>query len=283
MAYADVPRALSYPFAGLGKYGFVPACALYLAIELVLSAFLPAERGVAPPVASDPAVIILVYSLCYLPGSTVVLALLGPLLAALLAWVAGLLGRIAADSASGGRYLPDWPGVGALREESIPSFLRIAAAAALYLVPAGIAFAQDARGPFIIACVLGLALFPMAVLAAFMQQNLLAANPVTVVRAIARVPLDYGLMIGVLFVLFMGMWYCTLCLHAIPFLGRALSILASLFYAVVAMRIIGVFYACCGDRLQWFRPRDGADEQDEVLLGIPDDDLLLPGDELRLP
>ena len=115
--------------------------------------------------------------------------------------------------------------------------------------------------------VLGSLYFPMAFLAVAMQDSVAAANPLVVIPAILKVPLEYFvtaiLVTGVFALRFAGdaataamssvsMTTRSMSTLFIAFGVRALWAFASIYLLVVCMRILGLLYVTKKDKIGWF-------------------------------
>lgn len=107
--------------------------------------------------------------------------------------------------------------------------------------------------------ILGASFAQMALVAALLHESLLAANPVTVTRSIARIGWDYVgpcLVTGLAFVADVVAWTLVL-LHSpslfIGVLGLWACWVLTLYLAMVVFRSLGTVYYKHADRLGWFR------------------------------
>jgi hypothetical protein len=179
------------------------------------------------------------------------------------------LGQVLVESALGEDDHPRWPEWDRFR--IIEGLGRLVWAALIGLaVGAGpIVLYREYCGPidpvdlFVLA---GLALVAvgyaqMAMVAALVHQSLLAANPITVVRAIVRLGRAYLLpcaVSGVVLMLVGALWFSVL--FRSPSIGlAALGLWAfwvlSLYGAMVALRVLGLTYYRHAERLGWFDNR----------------------------
>lgn len=175
-----------------------------------------------------------------------------------LIYLCGFLVKVVSSSASGKDALPDWPDISQLGDEVVRPCLFWVGTSIFCFAPA-FAYLYFARPPdadsdliYWLLFVLGSAYFPMALLAVILFENPLALNPITVVRAIARVPLEYVTALGILLVLSLMNWLFELLLVQVPVAGFALQALTSLYLAVIEMRVLGLIYWCNRERLSWF-------------------------------
>ena len=102
----------------------------------------------------------------------------------------------------------------------------------------------------------------MALLASILFEDLLAANPITVVRAIMTVGLDYArpcLVAGVVIVVVSTLFASAFEVEnpALAAFLFWLSWVAAVYLAMVMLRVLGLFYAGHARALGWFRDRTG--------------------------
>jgi hypothetical protein len=159
--------------------------------------------------------------------------------------------RVVSSSADGDRELPDWPEFHNMTDDIIAPFGR---AAVVIGVSAGPALAALAYGrpdfAVIFGCV-GLLYGPMAWMAVSLHESILAANPVTVVGSITRVPLQYV----VASVVFMVVTFGTMLLQealAATVVGTIGSYIVGLYGMLVAMRVLGLLYYHNEETFDWF-------------------------------
>ncbi len=175
------------------------------------------------------------------------------------------------STASGDEEMPGWPPFDGL----YGCFFRLAGAA---LVSFGAAFAlylvaffnqeSSAGSTFMIpALILGCLYFPMALLAVAMKDTPLAANPLVVLPAIFKVPVEYILAVVVLAAvmglrasgapLIHSIFPRELMTHSMPklfaYLGaRAIWGFANVYLLAVNVRILGLLYLTKKQKLGWF-------------------------------
>jgi len=174
------------------------------------------------------------------------------------------------STAAGDEEMPGWPPFDGLAG----CFFQLAGAVvfafgiaiALYCV--AVFGEQPAAGIYIIpALVLGCLYFPMALLAVAMKDSPLAANPLVVVPAIFKVPLEYLVTVVVLAMvmgiralgepLISSVFPRGLTTHSMPklfaYLGaEAFWKLAAVYLLAVNMRILGLLYLTKKQKLGWF-------------------------------
>jgi hypothetical protein len=98
---------------------------------------------------------------------------------------------------------------------------------------------------------LGFLYFPMGMLAVAMFDNAAALNPLLVVPSIVRVFPQY-LIACTIFALTYILSFIGNPLDFLPFLGPLLSVVLSLYFLMVEMRILGIIYHANQERLGWF-------------------------------
>ena len=113
--------------------------------------------------------------------------------------------------------------------------------------------------PFAILAIVGVSFAQLALVASLLHESLLAANPVTVVRSIARMGGSYlapSVVSGLIFVADVTAWVLVL-LHSpslgIGLLGLWVCWVFTLYGAMVVFRTLGTVYYRHADRLGWFR------------------------------
>jgi len=115
--------------------------------------------------------------------------------------------------------------------------------------------------------ILGGVYFPMAFLAVAMKDSVMSANPLVVVPAIMKVPLQYSITVVLLLAVFgvkqigtilsssAGHQIMTTKDMSVLFMAlgiKALLGLISVYLLTVTMRILGLFYNSSKDKLGWF-------------------------------
>ena len=151
-----------------------------------------------------------------------------------------------------GRWI--WAGVMGLAVGGFPALA--------YWVRCGDVDALDAF-LFLDLAVLGIAYAQMALVAALLHETMLAANPVTVIRSIARIGWDYlapCLLTALGLGLNLAAWRAVL-LHSpsvgLGVLGLWACWVLTLYQAMVWFRILGTTYGKHEDNLGWFRTAKG--------------------------
>ena len=103
---------------------------------------------------------------------------------------------------------------------------------------------------------LGAGYFPMAVLAVAMSDSVLAVNPLVVVPAILKVPLEYLVVLMVAGTAVAARLAGTLVLPAIlpvMVVPGLIGTFLALYLATVLMRLLGLMYCANRDKLGWFK------------------------------
>lgn len=178
-----------------------------------------------------------------------------------IAYLFGALQGIVQSSAQGVDTMPPWPGTEAWTEEIAGPFLRwVATLAACFGPGAAVCFwgwkTSDTLvlGAGVGLGLLGLVVYPMAVLTVSMADSITGLHPVLVIRSIAASPGRYLAMVALITLLIgvqVGASYWAEKLP-VPFVGDAWHAFNGLYFAVVQARLLGVFYHANRDRLGWF-------------------------------
>ena len=236
----ELRGAFAYPFNGDGKVVLVAGTMIFLILDVV-SRF-----------SSIFAIVIGVFMLGFLICH---------------------LERILAGSAEGENEVPDLPDISNLDDLSSP-MLQFLAPFALCFGPsilleilAGVEVIDAARSPWFGYALLGTNLlgcvvFPMAFLAVTVFNSLGALNPLLIVPAILKIPLEY---LFVVILLACGVGLLTVVLMAgvfgssllsrfipIPFLPTIIASFAMIYFLSVDMRILGILYWTRKEKLGWF-------------------------------
>lgn len=106
------------------------------------------------------------------------------------------------------------------------------------------------------AMVLGCLYFPMAFLALSMLDTITAINPMIVVPAIFKVPLQYLVACAILGIVFTVRWLGNAFLPMlipIPIVPTLISSFIGLYFLTVECRILGLFYLTNRQRLGWYK------------------------------
>jgi glucan phosphoethanolaminetransferase (alkaline phosphatase superfamily) len=106
------------------------------------------------------------------------------------------------------------------------------------------------------AIVFGCAYFPMAFMAVAMFDSIGAVNPLLIIPAILKIPLEYLFTVALLAVILLVRWLCKTFLPGIlpvPLLPSVLSSFLGLYFLTVEVRILGLLYWTKRRELGWFR------------------------------
>ena len=167
--------------------------------------------------------------------------------------------KIINSSGLGDAQLPNWPEVTNFLEDILTPLFQMLGVAAFCLGPGLLALFASGANPVGRPMSYGLLgagflYLPMAILAVSMHDSLTALNPIAVVTSIARVPLDYLLLCGVLLALVAIAFALELVLGKIPvpLLPGILTHFASLYCLTVAWRSVGLLHFANQRRLGWF-------------------------------
>ncbi len=173
----------------------------------------------------------------------------------------GALQGIVQSSAQGIDTMPPWPGTEDWTEEIAGPFLRWVVTLATCFGPgAAVCFWGWKNTDTLVLWagvglgLLGLVVYPMAVLAVSMADSIAGLHPFLVIRSIAASPGRY-LAVVALITLLIGVQVGTSCWAEklpVPFVGDAWHAFNGLYFAVVQARLLGVFYHANRERLGWF-------------------------------
>ena len=171
------------------------------------------------------------------------------------------------STAGGEDELPDWPDLSSMWDDVIRPVLLVAAAIVASFAPLIIyhriitghwlAYLDDEpmgyeKFAFV---VWGLLYLPMSLLAIAMYDSVVALNPVTIIGAIAKIPLRYLLACLFFFLVYFANIFAGIFLMVIPILGMVVQIFFSLYMMMVAMRILGLIYYANSKKLGWFEDK----------------------------
>ena len=168
---------------------------------------------------------------------------------------------IVRTSGSGDKKMPDWPDFTDIGAEILPPIMQFVVTLLACFLPAiamGVAYYfEQWFNPvfFAVAVILGCAVFPMAFLAVTMFDNIGALNPLLIVPALFRVPLEYLVTLVALAIIVVteGLGQRLLeWILPIPIVPVVLSSLLSLYMLTVEMRILGLLHWCKREQLGWF-------------------------------
>jgi len=231
-----LPRAFGYPFQGNGPILLVAGTVFLLFVRLVASA-----AGGAVLVGGAALLIITVFAGGY---------------------TFSYCKRIIEATASGEDAPPDWPDFNDLFEDALQPFLQLLALLAMVFGPAILVSFVSLPSLWMTGLLellflgLGVVLAPMALLALTMYDRVLALNPALLVPSILRCPVHYfataGLFLGALGA-YAGVDFVLAWLLPIPYLPALVATALSLYFLLVAMRVLGVFYRANREPLGWLK------------------------------
>ena len=170
---------------------------------------------------------------------------------------------VIASSAAGEEELPDWPDFTSLWDDILRPGLLIAAALLVSFAP--LLVYGRSRGSWFLflnadlmgyegaaLVVWGLLYLPMSLVAIALFDSVAALNPVTIIGAIAKIPLRYLLACVLFLVVYLVNVLAAVLMLLVPILGMAIQIFFSLYMMLVAMRILGLIYHANARKLGWF-------------------------------
>jgi len=186
------------------------------------------------------------------------------------AFVAGMIGyvfvggylssfmmKIVSHTADGEIDLPDWPDISDWWDDIIcPMFEMVLVTLISYLpLVAYIVYGVSNRGLSPVATlsllILGTLYEPMALISMSIHRSARALNPVLLAPAILKVPKDYLIACGVLFLIFILKWLFRYYV-SIPLLGPLIDNFIMLYLLVVETRILGLIYYTNRTKFEWF-------------------------------
>jgi len=235
--FQQLPGVFSYPFKGSGLFVLIVCTIVMSALEFLSGMFSFFSTVV-----------------CY-------------------GYIFAFMQNIIHSTASEDEELPGWPGM----DDLGGGFTKFAACVVIsFGVPLGLvvySFFQDEESAMPALSILiplmgvGCLYFPMALLAVAMKDNPLAANPLVVIPAILKAPLEY-LMAVILMGMVLGARYGgryvldmifghSLTTHSMGelfamFGARSLWQFIAVYLLAVNMRILGLLYVAKKDRIGWF-------------------------------
>jgi pSer/pThr/pTyr-binding forkhead associated (FHA) protein len=158
------------------------------------------------------------------------------------------------SSAQGETEMPSWPEFSDYIHDILFPFLRFTSVWAVCLGPGIVT--MIVWHPVIGMVVLGIGLFcaPMALLAVAMAGSIGGLNPFVIFPSIAKVPLEYLLVCGLLLIVLGMQGALRFALEAvdIPIVPAAVATFLGLYGITVEMRLLGLLYHTRKDRLAWF-------------------------------
>ena len=164
--------------------------------------------------------------------------------------------KIITSTAFGDDKMPPFPDYENWWDSAFEPYFRLLGISAACIAPGilGLMYAgRTGLFMFIPLLILGACYAPMALLAVAMDDSLLGLNPELVVPSILRVPMEYlviWLLLGAFVTLVGGLSRLADGLHQ-TVAGQLLATFLSLYFAVVAMRLLGLLYFTRKARLGW--------------------------------
>jgi hypothetical protein len=185
--------------------------------------------------------------------------ILVPVVALMIATFICYLTKIIGETARGEDAPPDWPDITCLWEQLLRPLLLMVAAGAVSFGPIGLCnvarFHEVAIPPVVdwSLLMLGLAYFPMALLAVALYESIAGLNPILVVRSIFRVgPSYFTALLIMAWIYFLGWLSMIYVLPYVPMFGGVLSGGVLMYMLMAEMRILGLIYRYHEDRIDWF-------------------------------
>jgi pSer/pThr/pTyr-binding forkhead associated (FHA) protein len=163
---------------------------------------------------------------------------------------------IITSTALGGKEMPPWPEYENWWDSGAQPYFRLLAIFSACVAPAILCAAYfGSAGRLLLApwLVAAFCYGPMALLAVAMDDSLAALNPLLVIPAIGRVPLEYLVSCLLFGGLLFGLSELTArigLLHP-PIVRQMLNVFIGLYFMVVEMRLLGLLYYTRKDRFGW--------------------------------
>lgn len=251
--FARLPGAFGYPFHGRGTLVLIVGTMLLAVLNFFTGLFGALFFG---------------------------LVLLLPLRIMVAGYLFSYMQNIVHATAAADEELPDLPDVADLWEDALLPGLRLIGLGLISFFPflavtifvaANSVTADSAPQAVLIATILGTSIggiyFPMAFLAVVMKDSILAANPLLVVPAILKVPLEYLVVLvvtGIIFAFRISgsvalpvLFPRSIATHSIPTLllmfgAKAIWSFVQLYFLTVNVRILGLLYLTKKEKFGWF-------------------------------
>lgn len=165
--------------------------------------------------------------------------------------------NVVQTSADGEGELPNWPDFTDFFLDIVAPMVQIMGCFVLCLAPAAAYRLWVASVPTdpIFWCLLlaGLMYLPMGLMAVSLTQSLKAMNPIVLVPSMRKVIADYAVVVAVLMVSAgLSSGVKSVLVTTIPIAGSVLAWLASMYFATVQFRLLGLLYYRHQDELDWF-------------------------------
>lgn len=164
--------------------------------------------------------------------------------------------RILSSSSDGGERLPDWPEFANFYEDIVAPAFRWGTIIMLSIVPAVTLLFMGMPKAAIAAGIAGLVYMPMALMASALHESILAANPLVVLPAILKAPLQYSVTIAFLAVVALSSAALQGALAQLGFFAVVLVVAVSLYFAIVQARVLGLLYYFNDEAFNWFGEAD---------------------------
>lgn len=179
-------------------------------------------------------------------------------------YLTAYLRGILTGTAMGEKKMPDWPEFTDFGSVASPFFQLIGTVIFSFGLAIGLtvyAALTPEGAPWLgwattAAIIFGCAYFPMAFMAVAMFDSIGAVNPLLIIPAILKIPLEYLFTVALLAVILLVRWLCKTLLPEIlpvPLLPAVLSSLVGLYLLTVEVRILGLLYWTKRRELGWFR------------------------------
>ena len=171
-------------------------------------------------------------------------------------YLSSFMMKIISHTADGEIELPEWPDFTDWWDDIIVPMFQIVMVTIVSYLPLIIFVILGASSGIIfylvafLLLILGILYQPMALVSISIFGSIKALNPLVLVPAILKVPLDYSIACGVLLLLFI----VKTIFHAfimIPILGPFLDNFIMLYLLVVEARILGLIYYANKDKFGW--------------------------------
>lgn len=219
-----IPAAFTYPFRRDGLYLFGGAIAFFTALE-----FLKAIPLVG--------LIVAIFSGGYLTS---------------------YMFRVVSSSADGSEELPDWPEFTNFWDDILVPLFQWATLLVMCIAPPVVLLVSGKPMIALVVAFLAVCYMPMALMAVSLTDSIFAANPFTVFRSVAEIPLQYIVTTLFLGGIVAGSWMMQIAVAGAggAFVGGILAFVVSLYFLLVQMRLLGELYYYNAEKLNWFGEAD---------------------------
>jgi hypothetical protein len=252
--FARLPSAFGYPFRGSGVMVLIAGAIILGALNLLSGGGVTASRFTLMPTSF---------------GFTLLFSAMA------VGYLFAFLQTIVHSTAVGEEEMPPLPSMSDFWQDILLPCLQLLGLMLICFGPAAIAeylaiFMQSEMAAMLIRPlqIAGCVYFPMAFLAVAMLDSILAANPLQVIPSIFKVPLQYIVALGVLWlVLIVYGFGDELVISLFPrgfntrLMSKLLTMIAlraawgigSLYLLTVTVRILGLLYLTCKNKLNWYQ------------------------------